>query len=160
VIRQVEYPIVASDVSPPLLERDEWMEYVLPAGRVLRFLKDKPSAAQTARDTYTALHVADDQTFTIPDDDFDAVANWAASLCCRALANKYAQNTDPSLGVDRIENTTKSREYAARSKDLWRDVAAHLGTTEDETGAGNVIVDWPAETSFGFDWLTHERRRR
>lgn len=160
VIQQVEYPILATTIDPPILERDVWMEYVTPSGRVLRMLQDKPTPTDTLRVMYTALHVADADTFTIPENDFDAVANWAARLCCRALANKYAQNTEPSLGVDRIENLTKSREYASRAKDLWKDVSSHLKVSDTETAAGSAIVDWDSDYAFGQPWLTHARRRR
>ena len=160
VIQQVEYPLVTTDPTPRILEREDWMEYVSPAGRVLRLLKALPSASETVRITYTTLHQADDQGFTIPIDDFDCVANWAASLCCRALANRYAQLSAPTLSADVVDHRSKSDQYAKRAKELFADVQAHLGIQKDETGAGNVIVDWPADYSFGYGWMTHERRKR
>jgi hypothetical protein len=160
LIRQVEYPFTTTDPTPRILEHEDWMEYVAPAGRVLRFLKAVPQATQTARITYTTLHQADADAFTIPEHDFDAVSNWAAALCCRALANKYAQLTSASLQADSVDHRSKSESYAKRAKDLLDDVKAHFGIKDDETAAGGVIVDWPAEYSFGFGWLTHERRRR
>jgi hypothetical protein len=160
VIKQVEYPVTATDVEPPVLEQDEWRMYQTPAGKVLRFLKDVPTAAQTVRITYTTLHTADETGLTIPETDFDAVANWGASLCLRSLAHRYAQSAEPTIGADSVRHDSLSERYARRARELWKDVANNLGISEDETAAGTVIAEWPAGTSFGFDWLTHERRRR
>lgn len=160
VIRQVEYPVLATTVEPPILERDEWIEYRAPTGRVLRVLEDAPAATETVRITYTALHVADETTFTIPDGDFDAVATWAAALCLRALANKYAQNTAPTLGADSVDHRTMSDQYSRLARELEKDVSRALRIDDNQVGAGSVTTDWPAEQTTGLDWLTHPRRRR
>jgi len=160
VILQVEYPIRSTTVDPPILERDEWIAYRTPAGRVLRLLTAAPAATETVRITYTALHVADELAFTIPDGDFDAVANWAAALCLRALANKYAQNTAPTLGADAVDHRTMSDQYSRLARELEKDVSRALRLDENQVGAGSVTAEWPAGQSTGLDWMTHPRRRR
>ncbi len=160
VIRAVEFPVSATDVTPRYLEHDDWIEYVTPTARVLRMLRDAPAATQTIRVTYTVLHQADGSGLTVPDGDFDAVANWAASLCCRALANRYAQQITASLSADSVDHQSKSDRYARRAAELWKDVSKALHLSEDETAAGGAIVDWGSGYSFGQGYLTHDRPKR
>jgi hypothetical protein len=109
---------------------------------------------------YTLPHAVDGSTDTIPLADRAAVAKWAAALLLDQLATLYAGDRDPVIAADSASWASKSRDYAARAKDLRSQYLDHLGIDPKRTVAAGAVVDFDRDSSLGFDRLVHNRRRR
>jgi hypothetical protein len=160
VVRQVEYP--AGEREPVYLEQDEWREYVKPTtGRVLRLIETTPATGESTRVTYSIPQTVSADTGTIPDSDFYAVVQLAASYAAHGLAMFYAQQGDSTIGADSVDHKSKSSDYATRAKDLRALYFAHMGM-KDERGApaASVHMDWDRIPGHGDDYLTHPREWR
>lgn len=161
-IKQIEYPI--GDLPPTLIEDDEWQFYRTPAALKVRLLTVKPTAAESVRFTWTTTHKEDGTTVAVP--DFDAVCDYAAGLCFAALAAKFAQVGDPTIGADTVNYRTKSQEYMALAKAAKQRYFDHLGI--DAGGAveggsvGPAVSVGEVDQDLGLagDRLTHPRRSR
>lgn len=159
VVREVEYP--AGERRPQRLEREQWAEYQAPSGWALRLFEVTPAVGTIARITYTALHTVSLTIGTVPDVDFDAVANLAGSHAAQALANSFAQQSDPTIRADGVDHENQSTAYAQRSRELRALYFRHMGIV-DEKGApaASVHADWDQTPAFGGDYLTHPREWR
>jgi len=159
VIRCVEYP--AGRRCPAILERSSYCLYRTASATKLRLLENTPQPGETVRVTYSALHVVDADSSTIPGHDEDAVVSLAASLYCRALAAYYAQTSDPTLGADVVSYRTKAQEYSALADRLERQYQTHVGRGEGDTTSGvSQTTDWDTELSWGADYLFHRKKWR
>ena len=158
-VRLVEYP--AGERRPNVLERDQWCEYQTPTGRVLRLLEVTPATGQSVRITYSVLRTLGETAGTIPDADFDAVANLGGSYAAHGLAMSFAQQGDPTIQADSVDHKSKSAEYAARARTLRQLYFSHMGL-EDEQGApaASVQADWDQMPGTGGDYLTHPKGTR
>lgn len=158
-VRDVEYP--AGERTPQRLERAQWTEYQAPSGRVLRLLEITPAIGKSVRIVYTVPHTLSLTLGTIPEAEFDAVANLAGSHAAQALANSFVQQGDSTIGADSVDHKSKSAEYAARSRELRALYFRHLGMT-DEKGApaASVHADWDQTPGVGGDYLTHPKEWR
>jgi hypothetical protein len=158
IIKSIEYP--AGQRNPVYLDEDDYAILRTESGLFIRFFVDTPSASDTIRVTYTALHILSDSQNTIPQIDEDAVCNLAASLCSGALASYYAQTSDPTIGADSVNYRTKSQEYSARAKEQKKIYMDHLGLKDGDVAPASVrkVVDvtYPG----GIDRLTHPRKWR
>ena len=125
------------------------------------------NAANDARlATHQVTAVADVDNFTaailqtnIPQEQFFNVCYLAASICCQAIADRYAQIGDSTLNVDSASHTTKSTEFATRAGELRELYRQGVGL-DDETGGAvpaGEFVDWDTEPSTGGAWLFHRR---
>uniref|UniRef100_A0A6M3LDS5 Uncharacterized protein n=1 Tax=viral metagenome TaxID=1070528 RepID=A0A6M3LDS5_9ZZZZ len=159
-IKSVEYPVDDTDETPDMLQDDEWMIYVKPAGKYLRFLEDEPTATETFRVTYTALHTCTDAACTVDDFDAEAVQALAAACFCDMLATYYAQSTDSTISADSVQHDGKSRDYAARAKSYRKLYFDHLGIEEGKTPAASVTRDQDKPGSWAGDKLTHKQNYR
>jgi hypothetical protein len=167
-VRRVEYP--AGERVPVYLEDDQYTLYKPDAqATVLRFLDVTPQAGQTARVTYTAPHVVDADSSTIPANDEECVGNLAASVACEWIASHYSQQGDPTLSADTTDHRSKASDYAARAKRFRALAYEHLGisTSKDGTGQASVATasatrEWDSDFAgmTGIDRLTHPRRWR
>lgn len=162
VAKAVEYP--AGQQRPVYLSEDHWLIYHGTTGMKLRFLTAAPGTGETINLTYTALHVVRGGTAgtsTIPTVDQDAVVNLAAALACYALARKYAQAVEPTIGADSVNHITKSGEYARRGKELEKLYRDHLAPAKDgQIPAASVTGDWDLMAGWRDDMLTHPKRYR
>ena len=162
-ITQIEYPIGA--VPETLLtEGDDWGMYRTPSALKVRLVSARPTASENVRMTWSAQHKDDGST--VPDSDFEAVVDWAASLALELLAAGYAKTGDSTLGADTVNYRSKSQEYVALSKVMKRRYLNHFGMSEGDIGQGGVKpaigigeVDGSVAGS-GADRLTHPRRWR
>lgn len=109
----------------------------------------------------TAVAGADDFTIgplvvDVPQQDFFAVCNLAACICCRAIAVGYASSTDTTINADSTAHTSRSTEFAQRAKELCAAYDSHMGIGQDresKTTPANAWVHW--ET--GPDWPAGRR---
>lgn len=158
-ILSVEYP--ADEREPEYLEDEDWIIYEAATETPkLRLINATPTTGKKVRIVYSARHTVDAATGTIPDGDFEAACHYAAHFALLALANRYLQNTEPTLGADSVDHKSKSdqaRGNATTEKKLYFE---HLGIKEGETPAGMAFKDHDVNYPWGEDRLTHGRRWR
>lgn len=160
VIKTVEYPVDDDDETPDILQDDAWRIYEKPAGKYLRFLENEPSATETFRATYTALHACTDAACTVQDFDEEAVQALASAHFCNMLSAYYAQTQDSTISADSVDHSSKGREYAARAK-MYRGIYFnHIGTKEGQAVAASVTRDQDKDASWAGNKLTHGRKNR
>lgn len=163
IISQIEYPDEDYQ-NPQYLDSNEWIIYKTATEEKLRFTEISPQSGYGFRYTYTLLHILDATTNTIPDIDFDAVSNLASSLCCRALAAKYAQTEEPTITADVIDYARKSDDYTRLADFLEGLYNKHMGKglakeALEKPGA-MAIKDMDIEFPFGLDYFSHPKRQR
>lgn len=160
VIKTVEYPVDDTDETPDILQDDAWRIYEKPAGKYLRFLEDEPSATETFRVAYTALHTCTDAACTVENFDEEAVQALAAAHFCNMLSAYYAQTQDSTINADSVDHSSKGREYAARAK-MYRGIYFnHIGIKEGQAAAASVTRDQDKDASWAGNKLTHGRKYR
>ena len=157
VLRQVEYPV---DQTPPcVLDPRSWTLWDGLTGRTILWLDERPAAGATVRLTYTRQRVlaAQAKDTTVPDADWYAVCDLAASIAADALAARYAQTSEPVLGADTVNYRSKQQEWAAIARRLEARYAAALGNVPR---AASDWVNWDTLSSERQDWLWHRRALR
>lgn len=157
VIQSLEYPI--GNAPPTLLALGMWQVYQGPMGWQI-LLVDSLAIGATVRAAYTAPHVVDALTDTIPAVDAEPVASWAAALLCDQLASLYSNDTDSSIQADAVDHTSKAREFALRAKTLRKRYYDELGIEPKRNVAAGVVVDMDLTDSRGRDRLLHPGRYR
>lgn len=164
-VRAIEFPI--GDVPPTYLDNNEWTLYRTPTGLKIMIAGLQPSNTDTLRITWTVRHTAPTSQVdsTIPDADFEAVCDYAAKLCCEAMAAKYAQTRDPSISADAVNYRSKSQEYLGLAKALEKRYYAQVGIDDGNTGAADSGVtgaiamgDMELLQGSGVERLTHKKR--
>lgn len=161
IIKQIEYPI---GQQPPQLVLDSDIRlYQTPTGWQILLNFDAPPVGQNLRVTWTARHLADGST--VPDKDFYAVVDFAASLAADKLASFYVGTGDSTISADVVNYRSKSQEMRNVSKDLRRRYFNHMGIDEDDLGGdeqapaiafGNQYL----EQNSGVDRLVHDKYSR
>lgn len=152
LLRIVECPVV----TPPVpLEADAWAMWRTPTGEVIGLLQAATPGA-TARLHYTAPHVVDATSSTIPSPHREAVACYAASLLAEQIATAHASAQDSTIAADRVDQAHPAREWAARAKAYRNRYFATLGIEISAQGveqpridAAGVVVDLNLPTSHG-----------
>lgn len=124
-------------------------------GRRIRLSRSLAPGA-VVRIAFTAPHVVDDVTDTIPASDREAVANWAAALLLDALANSFAGDRSPTIAADSVEHANKSRDFASRAKTARQLYLDHLGIDPKRNSAAGVVLTIPSVDSLGH--ARHNRR--
>lgn len=157
-ILQVEFP--AGERNPVYLEDEDYQLYEKITGEVLRFLSDTPGTGQKALVNYTARHSVTASAGTIPEPHFDAVCHLAAAIALNALANRYIQNTEPTLGADSVDHKSKAFEARQAAREERKLYFQHLGIKESDVPAGFAVKDLDVNYPWGEDRLTHPRRWR
>lgn len=137
---QVEYPV--DRVPAEIIPRRFWLHYASPTGKKLRILVANPTADEMVRQTYTILHSED----SVPVVDLEAVANLAASICCRILAAALSNTNDPTIQADVVNYRTKSGEFTRLANELEKLYKSHLGIKDDDTVAASMVTATPPDT--------------
>jgi hypothetical protein len=114
-IQQMEYPILQQ--PPQLILESDFRVYITP-GQAPKILIDfdTPGTDEVVRTTWTARHLRDGST--VPDKDFYAVTDFAASLAAEKLATFYVGTGDSTLQADVVQYRSKSAEMLACAKAL------------------------------------------
>ena len=55
-VESIEYPYLATNREPEILEDDQWIIYQSPTAKVLRLLEDTPAVGEVVRLTYSRRH--------------------------------------------------------------------------------------------------------
>lgn len=157
----IEWPILQQ--PPEFIDDNDQRLYQTPAGFVILLTADTPNAGDTLRTTWTARHAIDGST--VPDKDFNALVDFAASLAAEQIATIYAQTMDPSVGADVVNYRGKSTEYQGIAARLRKRYFNQLGVDENATGAAEnkpaiAIGQQYFEMQSGVDRLIHNRYSR
>lgn len=158
-LQSVEYPINAD--PPQYVSPRHVYLYALPSGLQLRFVVPL-AASDVIRVTYTALHVLDATTDTIPPAHAHGVACLAASVLCGQLAAHYATEGAPTIAADVTDHRGKTERYRAREKDLRAEYARIVGVPDRVTTpqAASATVELPSRDAFGDRRIFHPPTRR
>lgn len=152
-IRSLEHPI--GDVPPTLIEQGRYGFYRSPSALKIQIVDAVTVAVNNVRALYTIKHVVSAVADTIPVQDREPVACWAAALLCDALAAFYAGGTDASIQADSVQQEPKARQYSDRAKGLRRRYHDELGIEDKRAAPAGVVVDLKHADSWGGDRLLH-----
>ena len=127
----------------------------------LRLLAATPTATETFRAFYTARHVLDATSSTIPVADDEAVSNLASAFACEVLAARYASTKDPSLDADSADYRARSGEYRQLARQYHKAYLAHMGIRTEASEPGqSVLVDLDLDFQWRRPFLFHGGRGR
>ena len=126
IINSIVYPV---DLFPVYILPKNVYEIFLDDGNIykLRFTKNVSTAYII---NYIISHSFNDSNppvTTIPDSDFYCICNIAAGYYLLALANRYGQNVNPTLGSSTINYDDKSEKYIKLAGDMLLQAASWLG---------------------------------
>jgi hypothetical protein len=129
-ITQIEYPI--GKVPEEDIRSEDWELYRSPSGYQIMLSAYLPQATEQIRFTWTARHAPDGST--VPEMDFFAVCDYAASLCLEAMAARASQFGDNTMGADTVNYRSKSQEYLTLAKTKRKSYFNHVGVDENAMG--------------------------
>ena len=157
-LRSLEYPI--GEIPPALIDADRWAFYLSPTATKIQLADAVAVAANNVRALYTIKHVVSTTEDTIPVQNREPVACWAAAICCDQLASYYSGGTDSSIQADSVESRSKAQEYAARAAKLRKRYLDELGIEDKRSAPAGAVVNLDLPDSQGQDRLTHPARYR
>jgi len=166
-VQSVEYPAatIADDEEPQYLDPEDWRDdYWAADKRYLYLPNHAPAATETMRVTYMVPYAfsGTPSATTVPAQDFYAICNLAAALCCEALAAGYSPSSEAStLNADSVQHRSRAQEYAARAKEFRAFYELHLGLgKEQEPKAAGAFVDWDTTPGWpaGRQYVFHGNR--
>ena len=160
IILQVEYPMNDADEIAHILDPEMYQIYEKPAGKVLRFLEDRPVSTEKFRLTYTARHTCTDSACTVDASDTEAVQALSASFLCRMLAAAHLLDQDSTIQADVVNHAGRRAEYEKLAASYLGEYNDHMGIVPGKPKAACAIQDQDVIYSFGNDRLTHPRRQR
>ena len=162
VIAQLEFPI--GQQPPQLIDDSDFRVYHAPgvADKILLNF-DTPASGDFIRCSWSSRHLPDGST--VPDRDFYAVVDYAASLGADVLASWYVSNGDATIGADVVNYRTKSQEAQAVAKMLRKRYYNHMGIEEGDKGEAEVgpafsLGNQYLEQNSGVDRLVHGKYTR
>lgn len=131
-----------------------WEIYLEPTRTVLRYSGPDsvsrvaegyapPADGESVRVTYTASHVVDPTTDTVPASDREAVAAWAAAELLDQLAARGAQASDTTIAADGVEHIAQVRSYRAIAKshrDRYYELLGLQRSAEMRPGATSAVA--------------------
>lgn len=136
-INYVEYPV---NNNPPFyLEEDDY-DIFLDETNIykLRFDYDLSNAF---RINYTLQHSFDNSNpavLSAPDSDFFCICNIGAGIYLLALASRYGQNVNPSIGSEMSSYDKMTDQYRRLAKELFGQAAQWLGIEVSELNGTNL----------------------
>jgi hypothetical protein len=134
VIRQIEFPI--GQQPPQLILDSDFRLYRLPTGYQILLNFDSPGPNDSLRVVWTARHLIDGST--VPDKDFFAVVDFAASLGAEKIASFYVGTGDSTMQADVVNYRSKSQEMLNIAKALRKRYYNHMGVEEGASGEAEV----------------------
>jgi hypothetical protein len=161
-IKCIEFPI--GQQPPQLILDSDFRIYSRPGAPdqiLINF--DTPGRDDTIRVTWSARHLADGST--VPDKDFYAVVDFAASLGAERLASFYVGTGDSTLQADVVQYRSKSAEILSVAKALRKRYYNHMGIDEGasgdvEAGPAFALGNQYLTQNSGVDRLVHGKYSR
>ena len=148
--RSVEYPVGGR--PPELLSAREYVLYASPAGEVLALRDVDVPAGGVVRLTFSAPHVIEEASTTLPRTCWDTIEKLAAGNACLEIAAEYSHSGDRSVGLDMVDHGSKGSEFEKRGKTYLAKATDELPQLE-----GTSVEAAGGEVSFASDvwYLTH-----
>jgi len=162
VISQIEFPI--GQQPPQLILDSDFRVYRKPSQPDTILINfDTPQPGDYLRCTWSARHLPDGST--VPDRDFYAVVDFAASLAAEVLATWYVSVGDSTIGADVVNYRSKSAEMLSVAKALRKRYYNHMGIEEGKNGEADkgpafAIGNQYLEQNSGVDRLVHNKYSR
>lgn len=153
----LEYPIGQWPIS--YLSQEGYGVANTPMGDEIRLAGAIQAGAQV-RAVFSAGHVLDATTDTLPVDDREAVACYAASILMEQLASLHSGDGDSTIGADSVEHRSQAQEYAGRARAYRARYFDGLGIDPKRTRPASAVVNLDLADSRGRDRLTHAARYR
>lgn len=152
---QVETP--PDQVPPRILPARAWGHYTAPLG--VRILLTQPLAADTAvRLTVTRPHVLTDAEDTLPEEDREAVASYAAAVLLDQIATATSGASTPTIPADTVDHGSKPTNFASRATTLRQHYHDLLGIDPKRQRPASAVATQPLAPSYGgAGRLTHRR---
>ena len=152
-LRSLEYPI--GDVPPTFLDQSRYRFYRTPTALAIQTEDAVAVAAGTVRSTYTIKHTLSAAADTIPLAHRQAVASWAAAICCRQLAAFYSSGQDSTIQADSVQQQSKASEYKKRAAELEQFYLDELGIDPKRSEPAGEVVEVKRTDSWGGQPLNH-----
>lgn len=153
----LEYPV---GTWPPTLLDAEFVGVAnAPTGQEIR-LVSAIASGQTVRATIRVPHVLSVTTDTLPTDDHEPVASYAAALLLEQLATLYASDGDSTIQADSVDHRSKADVYRSLARAARQRYFDALGIDPKRQQAAGVAVNLALPDSRGRDRLTHSSRYR
>lgn len=122
----------------------------------LVFSGSTPANGATVRLVYTIQRVIAvlAANTTVPDPDFVAFCDLAASFCADSIAAKYARSSEPAIGAEVVNYRSRAMEWRDIAKRLWQRWEQAMGAGSGE-GAGtsgpaaSAWANWDMNASWG-----------
>lgn len=149
-VRQVECPLWQ---RPPCYLRAEDF-YTYNDGTVAR-IELVTATDEEMRLWYTVRHIADADTYTLPEQHTEAVASWAAAVLCEMEASRLSGKNTPTLAADSQNQQDPARAFAARAKILRQRYLDELGVDSKRAAPASADVAFTPRDSRGRTRLTH-----
>ena len=99
----------------------------------------------------------------IPELDVFAVANLAASKCCRAIATKYARTNDSTIAADSVNHNSRFDNFMRLAGQYRKEYKVHMEGTGQSSDSGTAMfIDLDSEPAYpkGRRYLFHQRHTR
>lgn len=110
-----------------------------------------------ARVNYETIHSFDNTlNSTVPDTDFGCVCDIAASYYLLAMAARYGQLTDPSLGTDYANKENKVNQFIKLSNEYLIKAGGWLGVDIDELKKGVAEDDPVSSNQSAYDYQSED----
>jgi len=141
-ISKIEYPAatIASDEFPIYLEDEDFQDdyWADASGTQTRYLflpNHAPASTETMRVTYSVSYAwtGSPEAAATPAQDFWAIVDLAAGLCCQTLAARFSRIGDTTIGADSANHASKAQEYASRATMFMKSYEEHFGFGDDDT---------------------------
>lgn len=153
----IEYPV--GNVPPTFISRGAWEVYQTPTDLKVIFLRSF-NAGETLRLTLARAHLLTVDTDTIPADDREAVASYAAAVLFDQIAAETSGDSNPTIPADTVNHQAKPENFAKRAERLRQRYYDLLGIDPKRVQAASVTVTQPLASTTGGPRLTHYRGRR
>ncbi len=161
ILRTIEFPI--GQQPPQMVLDSDFRVYRTPQGHQVLINFDTPGPTESVRMTWTARHLSDGST--VPDKDFFAVVDFAASLGAEKLASFYVGTGDSTIQADVVNYRSKSQEMLTLAKALRKRYFNHMCIDENSAGGDEVkpafaLGNQYLEQNSGVDRLVHDKYSR
>lgn len=155
-VLSIEYPVGSR--PPRYLSPHQWQPYDDPEGRCILVSSGVPGGEEM-RITFAAAHAVDIEGGTVPEEDHEAVASYAAAILFDQIAAMTSGDGNPTIPADAVNHGAKPENFAKRAERWRQRYHDLLGIDVKRTKAASVLVQTPLPSTTGGSRLTHGRGR-
>lgn len=152
----IEHPIGC--VPPHLVPKHVWALLATPTGQMLA-LPEGIGAGEVHRLVYTIPHVLDDTTDTVPVEDREAVAQYAAAILLDQISALTSGDTESTIKADAVDHGSSGPNFAERARSARKRYHDLLGIDPKRLQPASVTVHPPLPSTKGGRRLLAWRNR-